>query len=363
MPKRSINIQRMRMLNSFSSAVMFLCVAAMFSLPLQGEAKITGDCEACHAKFPGMMEKKEPGKPLKFVLQSALCVDCHTGSDKETVKRLGGANVPVILNQSEPIRPLAGGNFFYLKKADGDLKGHNVDRISGPDQRTKGNPPGYERISDPSAIGYNPNRPLTCAGSNGCHGDRNIEDPFIAVMGSHHADDEPIDGSTTAKSYRYLRMTPKVKGVLGTEDPQWEYGVSSRKHNEYSPTMNLLCRNCHGNFHGKENVGKASPWLKHPLDVVLPNRGEYLQYNPSVPPPQDRQLVRIYHPDAPVARGPLSEEQGEIVTPDRDMVMCLSCHVAHAGPYNHALRWEYDELEAAEGGKGACFICHTKKNQ
>ncbi len=339
----------------------FLLGLTFASLP--AEAKIVGDCDACHAKFPGMMEKHEPGKPLKFVLQSALCVNCHTNADGTTLKELGGMTVPVVHSNKEPLTLLSGGNFHYLKWKDGDAKGHNMNGISGPDQKNGWTPPGYDRRTDLSTIGYNPQRPLTCSGSNGCHGDRNIEDPFQAIMGTHHADDEPIDGSTIAKSYRYLKITSGAKGVLGTEDPRWEHDRTAKTHNEYSPTIDLLCRNCHGNMHGKESTGKEAPWLRHPTGVVLPKRGEYLRYNPDVQPPSDMPGVRVYSTEAPVARGPLSERMADAVEPAKDMVMCLSCHVAHAGPHRYGLRWDYENLEAAEGGKGACFICHTGKSE
>jgi len=332
--------------------------------PVTGFAVVAGECEVCHARYPGMMEPAEPGKPSQFVLKNKLCVNCHSDADKDTLKILGGATVPVVFNAAAPKMPLAGGNFYYNAKDFGDRKGHNVDGIVSLDAKNKSLPPGYDRRSDPSVIGYNPQKPLTCAGSNGCHGDRNIEDPFASILGTHHADDTPVDGSTTAKSFRYLKITKKVKGVLGMEDPMWEHDRSSKAHNEYSIMINELCANCHGDYHGKENTGKESPWLRHPTGIPLPKRGEYLRYNPDVPPPPDRLGIRVYSTEAPVARASFAEtgDLGESVKPGKDMVMCLSCHVAHASPYNSSLRWDYDSLYAGEEDRGACIICHTGKS-
>src|SRR4030042_6049309 len=176
-------------------------------------AMVTGDCEACHALYPGMMEEAEPGKPQQYVLKNTLCVNCHSNTDRDTIKILGGARVPVVKNVVTPSHILAGGNFYYVAKDFGDRKGHNVDAVTSTDAKFMGVPPGYVREYDPSLAGYNTEKPLTCAASNGCHGNRNVKDPFESIMGTHHSEDTPIDGSTTAKSYRFLKNTDRVKGV------------------------------------------------------------------------------------------------------------------------------------------------------
>jgi len=326
-------------------------------------AIVSDDCQACHGLYPGMMAEAEPGKASEYVLKNVLCVNCHSNADRDTIKTLGGVKVPVVNNTVSPVRPLAGGNFHYVAKDFGQKKGHNVDGVTSMDTRFKGVPPGYDRAFDPSTIGYNPEKPLTCAGSNGCHGNRNIEDSFESIMGTHHAEDTPKDGSTTAKSYRFLKNTDKVKGVPGLEDDEWNQNCSSKKHNEYSPSIDVLCASCHGNFHSKDKTGKESPWFRHPTDVVLPKSGEYTSYNPDVPPPLDRSDIRIYSPDAPVGREKVPESPSDEVKPGRDIVICLSCHVVHGSPYESILRWDYDAIITGEEGKGGCFICHTAKGE
>lgn len=355
---------RMKFLNAIYRIVIFLLLTLTFAWS-SAEARVTGDCEACHGLYPGMMEPPQPGKPAQFALRNELCVNCHTSTDAETTKVIGGAVVPAVMSGRASNRPLAGGNFYHLKRTGKDRLGHNVDTVFFPDMKYRNNPPGYERLSDPSSIGYNPAKPLTCAGSNGCHGNRNIEDPFEAILGSHHAEDQPIDGSTSAKSFRYLKQTDRIKGVLGIEDPLWEQIKSSKKHNEYSVTITQICMNCHGSYHGIEKTGKESPWLRHPTDISLPKTGEFALYNPDVPPPPDRPGIRIYSTDAPVARRSLLDQDrlGETVTPGSDTVTCISCHYAHAGPFESSLRWNYNELYAGEGGKGGCMICHTDKRK
>ena len=358
----------MRQIKIFCIAIFFLCSVVIPQLSEDSHAAVYGDCEVCHALYPGMMEEVEPGKS-QYVLKNVLCVNCHSNSDRDTIKILGGARVPVVYNTAPPVRPLAGGNFHYVAKDFGDRKGHNVDGVASVDAKFRGVPPGYDRTSDPST-GYNPEKTLKCAGSNGCHGNRNIEDPFEAVSGSHHADDSIIDGSSTAKSYRFLRNAGKVKGVLGLEDDEWNQNSSSKKHNEYSPSIDILCASCHGFFHSREMTGKERPWFRHPTDIVLPGGGEYTNYNPDFPPPlgiesqrPDRPDIRIYSPDAPVGRGKITGSPSNEVVPGEDIVICLSCHVAHSTPYASILRWDYDAIVAGEEIKGGCYICHTGKGE
>lgn len=322
------------------SIIVLISIFFALQLPERGESSVVSkDCGACHVLYPEMKKADRRDVP------NTLCVSCHSSTSSDSVKVMGNVRVPVVYSTIPPFSPLAGGNFFYLRF--GDRKGHNVEGIASPDAKFGGMPPGYDRLSDPSEIGYDPSKPLTCAGSNGCHGNRNVENPFAAIVKSHHASDTPVDGSTTAKSFRYLKINGKKTGVTGIEDKDWK-NSSPKKHNEYSASINVLCANCHGNFHSKDVIGKASPWFRHPTDIVLPNKEEYKRYT-------------TYNIDAPVGREVLNQAVSEKVEQGKDIVICLSCHVAHAGLNESALRWDYDALIAGDETKGGCFICHTGK--
>ncbi|MEW6163366.1 MAG: cytochrome c3 family protein [Nitrospirota bacterium] len=332
--------------------VIFLFILFLIQIPKGNGAIVSDDCGACHGLYPQMIEEIRAG--------NILCVNCHSNADRDTIKTLGGVRVPIVYNTVKPLKPLAGGNFYYVARDFGDRRGHNVDGITSQDAKFRGAPPGYNRAYDPSIIGYNPERPLTCAGSNGCHGNRNIKDPFEAVYGTHHAVDKPLDGSTTAKSYRYLKNTGKIKGVEGLEDDDWGDNSSSKKHNEYSPMIDNLCKGCHGDFH---SMNKTGPWFRHPTGISLPRVGEYAFYNPDMPTLPDRPDIRIYNTGAPVGRKEIPDSPGNEVNPGKDIVICLSCHVAHSSPYESILRWDYDAIVSGEAGKGGCFICHTGKGE
>lgn len=219
-----------------------------------------------------------------------------------------------------------------------------------------------------------------------------------AITGSHHNNfDGKKDaiqnvkgahsGTQVAQGYRFI---PGLKGY-GNEVDRWQ-NASPTSHNEYkgnnaatnisscshchvnatveqashvgsdsvlivpNQSMSGFCVTCHGVFHSVGAVsnaanGNSGAFLRHPSDYVIPSTGEYAGYT-------------SYNLSAPVARPTLSDTPSDVVTPGTDMVMCLSCHVAHASQYDGMLRYDY-ELQTA-GAAGAadgtgCLACHTTK--
>ena len=326
------------------SLLVIFSTVILLTLVITGSALavVAGDCNACHTVYPAMTEKTFRAKPFEYVSREMFCVKCHSSNTSDTITELGGNRVPIVFNNAKPGKPLAGGDFYYVAFL-GERKGHNVNGVASRDMEFTGFPPAYSRSSDPSSVGYNPQKPLACAGSNGCHGNRNIEDPFEAVFGSHHAVNTPLDGSTTARSYRFLRNSDAVKGVIGLEDDEWNQNATPRKHNEYTSSIDVLCRSCHGSLES----GHAGRQFNHLVGVPLPARGEYMKY-------------KIYDLDAPVARETVPQSSSDIISPGKDLLTCLSCHVAHASPYDSELRWDYDNI-FTEGERSGCLICHTGK--
>jgi predicted CXXCH cytochrome family protein len=178
------------------------------------------------------------------------------------------------------------------------------------------------------------------------------------MKGAHHTDDSTIDGNSVGSSYRFL------KGVHGLENPTTAWrNVSATDHNEYkgatsqgassrtSPVNNTIsgfCAECHGYYHGSaadETGGSVSPWKRHPTDFSLPSSGEYASYT-------------TYSVVAPVARTNPSSISGTVNpggTSD-DIVMCLSCHGAHATANYKLMRWDN------KANMSGCVVCHTSKN-
>ncbi|NDY41532.1 hypothetical protein G3N55_01515 [Dissulfurirhabdus thermomarina] len=356
----------------FGAAVLFGAFLAFSVLGAPGVAvaKVQGQCAQCHT-----MHNSQNGQSIVSTPNGALiatengCIGCHTGTNT------GANNIPYILSTSTPNYgatgttgdTLAGGNFYFVATAGNatDAAGHNVAGLAASDAQLGLTPPGGQALLSQ----------LTCAGVNGCHGDRTKADDFTAVSGAHHGDDSVLDGSTVAQSYRFLL------GVTGIEDSDWEYQPTVTAHNQYNgydraqeadvdnSTISALCAKCHGDFHsGAGDLGPSddgsmqSAWIRHPTDFDMGNvkNKEYGAYNGGNSTAAPYSVVAPVGSDLDTVPG---VQQTVFDEADDAIVMCLSCHRAHATPYADALRWDYSAMVAGSGaGNVGCFICHTTKD-
>jgi hypothetical protein len=361
----------------------FLLIAFLMILPSVLQAKITGVCSNCHT-----MHNSQNGSavvaegPQPYLLNRVGCLGCHGQNPSGTQNIIPLGNVPQVLHKATT--DLAGGNFAYITSGkprttgtDSNTAGHNVvdTGVIDTDYTAAGAiiPPG-----DQHSVGSDINlNNFTCSGKYGCHGERSESDKLLAVKGAHHTDDtvlkfgsiaEGNQGSSTGLSYRFL------KGVYGGEDTDWQATTSSTDHNEYKGatsmgsssatdpagnTISGLCAECHGYFHGtgSNECSSASPWLRHPTDIVLPGDAtkEYSLYNGGTGTNDPYSL------DAPVARAAIPNSASGVVNPGTNdaIVMCLSCHRAHASPNFKMMRWDYKNWPTS--GTNGCSICHTSK--
>jgi len=339
------------------SLIFILSIIFTIALCSYVNAEVAGNCENCHTMHSSQggadMADYGPSSGANPCLTRGDCIGCHAYdiSGTDNVENIGGSLVPQVWHAGTD---LAAGNFKYIATGTDDNKGHSMADIDQEGTAAMFPPPGYE--TDPGITASN----FSCAGVYGCHGDRTVTDETSSVKGAHHADDGTIDGVSTGTSYRFL------KGVLGLENPTtaWQ-NASSTDHNEYkgvngpgttsstttpaNGTISGLCAECHGYYHGTgaaETGGTASPWLRHPIDISLPSSGEYTNYT-------------TYSVVAPVARVTVPETPSGTVTPtgtDNDIVMCLSCHGAHATDYYKLMRWDN------QANMDGCVVCHTSKN-
>jgi hypothetical protein len=368
--------------------LLFALCFLLFAFPL--EAKVSGFCSNCHT-----MHNSQGGRPMAKEYSSSFtnlkedstpnadlliadCIGCHFNNGAATIDNY---HTPIVLNRNTPSNPLAGGNFHYVADGLGAEynKGHNVMGISAQESSNMNTPPGFKaNIILPNG-GTGPeswSQQLSCSGKFGCHGDRTITDEFKAIHGGHHGNiniDNTSPANTIYNSYRFLL------GIKGAESSDWEQNVKITDHNGYQGdsaygnvnTISYFCGECHGNFHANSNlggtseVGDSTPWLRHPADFAFIGvrdgnytGSEYAQYNTP--------NTKVYSTVAPVAE--VSPSTNSTVT-SASIVMCLSCHRAHASPYFKMMRWTYKcwpecKTECTEGYPctNGCNVCHTTKN-
>lgn len=349
-----------------------LVFALVFFVSGYAMAAITGACSNCHtmhnsylnqpmAKYSNGTPKSTPN-PMLLITD---CIGCHSGPSG---KLSTPYNAPIVYHTNDPGgtgpgKTLAGGDFYWVAQGQ-DRKGHNVAGIANQDTSFGFTPPGWDPAATSGTMhvvaptGWNSQ--LTCYGTYGCHG---WSDGTSGGVGGHHSNVSYLVNTASisnkndvGKSYRFLL------GVWGYEDPDWQWSATNSTHNEYygvngnpnysnKNTISYLCAQCHGVFHN--STAGSSPWLRHPTDIVLPNSGEYANYNNG---------TRIYSLDSPVARPALTNGSSSTVNPGDSstsngaIVMCLSCHRAHGSEYDSILRWTYNN--ATQDG---CKVCHTSK--
>lgn len=347
---------------------------ALCLLPGGTTAQVSGVCSDCHTMHNSQNGTAEvTGGPFR-ALTKGDCIICHSTS---STTGNTGSTTPYVLHTAgvtytDPVNTtgdtLAGGNFYWVNQAGGDPKGHNVIGLKGGTANADGTlgntPPGGSALA----------AQLTCAGINGCHGDRTVADDFTAVSGSHHANDATIDGATSGTSYRFL------KGILGKEAADWEHRATASAHNQYkgatrandatvtASTISALCGQCHGTFHaGANNISygnnQSSPWVRHPTDFDMqPLKAAGKEYGAYNDPTNSG--TNAYSLEAPVASTDVSAVKSAVMVAAGDaIVTCISCHRAHGSPNDDLLRWDYSTMNAHAGTSNrGCFVCHTTKD-
>jgi len=349
-----------------------MSLIAVFSGPALAE--ISGQCSNCHT-----MHNSQGGDSMAFdgssgpysSLTRGTCFGCHGQGTGDNIVTVGGSEIPQVYHTDST--DLAAGNYRYIVTG-GDAKGHNVVEIDGVDA-TLTTPPGWAH-SFPEMRDN-----LACSGKYGCHGLPIAPADGSSMGGSHH---QNVDGrcdtaDEVSNSYRFLIS---VKGFenMGTHKYQ---NLDANNHNEYfgatepggasspcvgchsmhapPPTFTVpnnsisgFCGTCHYHYHVLDGIGGSAsgPFIRHPSDVVLPVGGEFAGYT-------------AYDVSAPVGRTTVPSSISSTVTPGTDVVTCLSCHMAHASPYDDMLRWDYATMQAGTTGGAAgsgCFACHTEKD-
>ncbi|NVL90088.1 MAG: hypothetical protein HWN69_03690 [Desulfobacterales bacterium] len=364
--------------------VMLAAAALIAAFSGPASAAVSGVCSDCHTMHNSQggtaMRTDDESAPMQTLL-IGTCVGCHSAGAGTSIEAVTGA--PIVYNTGAPgygynNEGLAAGNFYNCDTTAERVFGHNITDMGigsqGIDSGITGGPPGFVAATKPaeftqSGSAWGPTTwdnvgttPVTCAGELGCHGDRSGGyDSYKGIKGAHHTNDGTIDGGTVGSSYRFLAG---IKGVeLNTSGYEWEVQADGTHHNGYQGdssygsdnTISYLCGECHGNFHahtnlgGTDEVGSDSPWLRHPTDIELDasTSGVFTTDYTS------------YNVETPVALATPSTSTSTVDT--TSIVMCLSCHRAHASPHTDILRFEYDMNAGDLADDGGCERCHQRQ--
>ncbi len=370
------------------------------------------DCIACHAKDGGTGNAKIWLKGDAIIPQVA-----HTDSTD-----LAGGNFNNLAAGQRKGHNVREFNTAVLDNGDGSGLNNPPGMYHRNSQKNFGKTATFDQFTCAGAKGCHGTRAQALTGSTVDNGTANVftktlRTGIAALTGAHHTsfdgkkDDAGYtttgahDGKVVSKGYRFI---PGLKGWGNTAE-RWQNNTAA-SHNEYfgstaniestcgschvedlheadgnfngrnglqsnlkvpNGSMSGFCATCHGIFHtngtnddistvsagfadGTGGNGVSGAFLRHPSDYVLSSGANTTEYD----------NYTNWTNTAPVAR-PTLQASAALVNPATDMVMCLSCHSAHATANDYMLRFDYSKMTAgvaaaADLGTG-CLACHTTK--
>ena len=371
----SIRRQHRRSNGRIMKRVIFSIAFIILIMTLSGlsRAMVTGECSNCHTVHNSQHGKDmqtgyaESSSAQANLLRATNCLGCHASSES-TWYGTGGA--PIVYNASGPNygdndEGLAAGNFYYTTTASGasetTSRGHSLDCIGSADDNSA--PSSDQRTSCGSGC-HMPDG-LRTNGCESCH------------FPAHHKGSSSGGWADADNGYyRFLGPVPDpdggttghLWGIRGYEDNDWQKSTGSIDHNEYSGerkttgyfSINHFCAGCHYASSGPSNCGLFSTITSttyHKANLVLPNHNttNWDGYYPNE--------TGIYSPLLPIARSNITSyntsPSNNVAYDANDTLMCLTCHRAHASPYDKMLRWDYLGSTWATLPNESCKGCHS----
>lgn len=391
----------MKPMTNLQKALLALCglefstlLFAVFPMRAEGgddPARVHSDagltCTDCHLFFGGT-ESQAGDASGGFLLKgnvTDLCLSCHT-EGKNTPHTADLPNLedrgwvaPIVMtaggrNPSELGVAMPAGDFYWSDNDPG--KGHNPSFAGGV-------PTSQLLAADPVLGTSSPGGAMT--GGNwscvSCHGAHSRFDDGVSAWRQLK---RRVNGRVVTGDVRRYG----VENVSGdaVQDPQFEPLLSNSRglqqggeyvaaradghplegadlfrpegdgnKNIYRGGFSSFCAACHGEFHGGRGENARTPdgdaWVRHPSNLELGRSSRYgvASYTAQVINTQGTSpnpvgydwkypLVKAdfdftLRPDLPAA-GVSGTVGGE------DRLMCLTCHRAHATPYENMTRWE-----------------------
>jgi len=373
-----------------------LLLTAVFFLAGTGGAEAfhrggVGECEGCHT-IHNSNGGQTAGQSGKYLLKggdsSSVCLNCHqkSGDIGPTAFHISTADTDMPVGQ--PPRQLTpGGDFAWLKKtytwtadvagalqtSNGDSHGHN---IVAPDYGYF--PDSFKMISPGGSY---PAASLGCISCHDPHGRsrRSLDGSFAASglpirdSGSYATSPDP-DANSAVGAYRLLGgsgYAPKslTMGLSFSSNPPIAVAPYPYNRSEsitptrvaYGAGMSEWCRNCHATIHtaatptpsihpsGSGSGQMPSDYRSYYNSYIKSGDlngiedTSYLSLAPFEVGTTNYATLKTIVTTAPT-RGPSSFDG----TPQ---VMCLSCHRAHAGGWDGAMRWNNKTATIVHGGK------------
>lgn len=354
----------------------------LFFLPSAGWAFHAGgvaECSGCHS-----MHAANPDAPFLLVGtdQSSTCLNCHehagdAGPDSYHVSTAAGDMPPGVA----PRQRTPGGDFGWLKKSytfnsggsmvteNGSRHGHNIVAADF----------GYavDPVHPQAPGGTFPSAQLACQSCHDPHGRyRRLSTGVIATAGAPIVDSGSYDNSPAPASgqavgvYRLLAGAGYTKGGVTYAGVPAAVAPASYNRTEASSQTRVAyghsltgghtswgrwCATCHPDMHSD-----TSPIFVHPVDrnlsgTVVSAYNAYVATGKLTGAPANSYLTLVpfaettanYATLAAHAKSDGSYLQGPSGS---SRINCLSCHRAHAGGWEHALRWNGESTFLVYGG-------------
>ena len=355
-----------------------------------------GECEGCHTmhnSYEGIPQSptSAPGVTSRYLLkgneQSSVCLNCHqkVGDSGPTSFHVSTAETDMPMG-APPRQLTPGGDFGWLKKtyvwtptlggttqtSSGDSHGHNIAAIDY----------GYftDAYRSTSPGGSYPASSLGCTSCHDPHGRyRRLQDGSIRTSGSPIKDSGSLasspapDAGNSVGVYRLLGgigyLPKSLNGLAFTYDPPAAVAPDTFNRSEnvtqtrvaYGASMSDWCRNCHPNIH-RDSI--TTP-LKHPSsnDGGQLRRSEISTYYNKYIKDGDLSgtMANSYLSLVPFEVGVTNYDMlktivnatptlGPETTSDNPVVMCLSCHRAHASGWDRNMRWNNKTTKIVHNG-------------